>query len=231
VGNLDLRALALPVALGEGRGDPQPELVLLEMFDRGTGELRPLTRPGEADQQQGAVTQPRKVGVDWREDLAQERNLSGELRLRALAILLRQAIETEKGLSDHREGGRGGEACHVVQIGDGGEPQPQCVGGAVFLVRSCRHKALRGEEGGDVGRLRGEGGQAMRGTSGGPGAHAGAVGVAGKRLGGALGGYQCAVGRGDSPTWQRRTTCAPRRRPAPAVDRHLPIQSVPQGFQ
>jgi hypothetical protein len=92
-----------------------------------------------------------------------------------------------------------------VQIGDGRERQPQCVGGKRLFRRSRQYIALRGEKGRDIGRSGGEGGEIKRFALGSPSAHAGAVGAAGvvrlgmarEGLGGALGGCQRAVGRRD----------------------------------
>ena len=148
---------------------------LLEMGDFDAGELGPAKRAGETQQQQRPVAPPRQVVADRRDDLAQNRDLGSELRLRALARLLGELVQAREGLGDPRGRRRGGASGKVMQVADGGEPQLERIGRERLSWR--RGIAVGGKEGGNVGGPGGEGGEAVLTAPGTPGAHTGAVGA------------------------------------------------------
>src|SRR6202030_2440006 len=78
---------------GEREGDPRTCLALLEIGDGDAGELGPAKRAGKPQEQQRPVAQPGQVVANWRDDLTQDRDLGGELRLWALARLLGELVE------------------------------------------------------------------------------------------------------------------------------------------
>jgi hypothetical protein len=68
------------------RGDAQQLwLGLLKIAALDPGQLGAATGAGEAEQQQCPVAQPRQVIADRRQDLAQDADLRGEVRLGTLA--------------------------------------------------------------------------------------------------------------------------------------------------
>ena len=74
-------------------------LAVLDVFHGDAGELAASERPGEADQQQGAVALAWEVVRDCRDDLAQDGDPGGELGPRPVARFARGTVQPGEGLA------------------------------------------------------------------------------------------------------------------------------------
>ena len=126
-----------------GQQDPQPGLGEAQVLAVDADQLGPAQRPGEADQQQGAVAQPGGVAAAHRDQLLQLGRGQRRGLAAAAAVLAGDALQ---GGADRRVAGRPGQAAQPVLLADGGEA-PVERGAAV-------EPGERGEVGGDRGGRR-----------------------------------------------------------------------------